>query len=153
MPKLAALPMTLREVSAVIGRWHRHNRPARGWRWGFGAEVDGSLVGVVVVGRPTSRVLQADVRVAEVTRLCVLPDAPKGTCSFLYAAAWRAWSAMGGARIVTYTLQSESGASLRGAGWVEEERLEARAAAGWKSRPGRVEQAVVAEAKIRWGRW
>ncbi len=54
---------------------------------------------------------------AEVTRVCVRPDAPRNANSFLYGACWRAWRAMGGTRLVTYTLASESGASLRGAGW------------------------------------
>ncbi|SLB33401.1 XF1762 family protein [Mycobacteroides abscessus] len=37
--------------------------------------------------------------------------------SMLYGAAWRAAKAMGYRRLVTYTLASESGASLRAAGW------------------------------------
>jgi hypothetical protein len=35
----------------------------------------------------------------------------------LYAAAWRASKALGFRRLVTYTQQGESGASLRAAGW------------------------------------
>jgi len=35
----------------------------------------------------------------------------------LYGACWRAWRAMGGKRLITYTLQTEPGTSLRGAGW------------------------------------
>jgi hypothetical protein len=35
----------------------------------------------------------------------------------LYSAAWRAAKAMGYSRIITYTLLSENGASLRAAGW------------------------------------
>lgn len=54
---------------------------------------------------------------AEVLRVCVAEDAPKGACSQLYGACWRAWKAMGGKRLVTYTLETEDGASLRGAGW------------------------------------
>ena len=54
---------------------------------------------------------------AEVLRVCTIEAAPKGARSMLYQACWRAWRAMGGQRLITYTLQTESGASLRGAGW------------------------------------
>jgi hypothetical protein len=52
---------------------------------------------------------------AEVLRLC--SDGTKNTCSMLYAAAWRAVRAMGYRKLVTYILISESGTSLRAAGW------------------------------------
>lgn len=46
------------------------------------------------------------------------PDGgPAVACSALYAAAWRAVKAMGYRRLITYTQDSETGASLRGAGW------------------------------------
>ncbi|CAL9417102.1 XF1762 family protein [Streptomyces sp. enrichment culture] len=35
----------------------------------------------------------------------------------LYSAAWRAAKALGYRRLITYTQDGESGASLRGAGW------------------------------------
>ena len=38
-------------------------------------------------------------------------------CSFLYAAAARAAKAMGYWKIITYTLDTENGASIRAAGW------------------------------------
>lgn len=37
--------------------------------------------------------------------------------TLLYAAAWRAARAMGYKRLVTYILESESGVSLKAAGW------------------------------------
>jgi hypothetical protein len=51
----------------------------------------------------------------EVTR--VATDGTKNACSALYGAAWRAAKALGYHRLVTYTQEGESGASLRGAGW------------------------------------
>lgn len=51
----------------------------------------------------------------EVTRLCT--DGTKNACSFLYAAVWRAARAMGYRKAITYILESESGVSLRAAGW------------------------------------
>jgi hypothetical protein len=72
------------------------------------------IAGVAVVGRPVARELQ-DGYTAEVTRVCT--DGTRNACSMLYAAAWRACRALGYRRLVTYTLPSEGGASLRGAGW------------------------------------
>ena len=48
------------------------------------------------------------------TRSCTL--APNAN-SMLYAAAWRAAKALGYQRLITYTLASESGSSLRAAGY------------------------------------
>ena len=69
---------------------------------------------MVIAGRPVSRYLD-DGRTLEVTRLCT--NGTKNACSFLYAAAARAAAAMGYDRIITYTLDTENGASLRASGW------------------------------------
>lgn len=69
---------------------------------------------MVVVGRPVARHM-ADGWTAEVTRLAT--DGSRNACSLLYAAAWRAARAMGYRRLITYTLATEPGTSLRAAGW------------------------------------
>lgn len=51
----------------------------------------------------------------EVNRLC--SDGTRNACSFLYAAAARAAKELGYRKIITYTLDTENGASLRAAGW------------------------------------
>lgn len=51
----------------------------------------------------------------EVTRLCT--DGEPNGCSMLYGAARRAAIAKGYRRGLTYILASETGASLRAAGW------------------------------------
>jgi hypothetical protein len=51
----------------------------------------------------------------EVTRCCT--DQTRNACSMLYAAAWRAAKALGYRRLITYTLASEGGSSLKAAGW------------------------------------
>src|SRR5690242_18729858 len=109
-------PVTLAEVKAFIGREHRHHAPPVGHRFSIGAERDGELVGVVVVGRPVARM--ADQERAEVTRLAT--DGSKNACSLLYAAAARAAEAMGYGAIQTYILASEPGTSLKAAGWTLE---------------------------------
>lgn len=124
MSKLKAIPVTLKKANDFVARFHRHNgRTARNggkFAIGVGVETDTDvgfdLVGVAIVGNPLSASYM-DGYTAEVLRVCTSEDAPKGSNSFLYARCWRAWRAMGGRRLITYTLTTESGASLRGAGW------------------------------------
>lgn len=146
---LHAVPMTLREACAFVASHHRHNKPPQGGLFAVGASDGERLVGVAIVGRPVARALDKG-ETAEVVRCCVADDAPKGACSFLYARCWQAAKALGWRRLITYTLQSESGASLRGVGW----RVVAELAAGnpqaWLTRPGREWQSVVGQAKLRW---
>lgn len=147
---LSVINLTLADANAFVTEHHRHNKKVQGHKFSIGGMVDGTLFGVAIVGRPVARRLD-DGFTAEVTRLCVLEDAPRNACSFLYRRAWRAWSAMGGQRLVTYTLESESGASLRGAGATEVARSPAwREGKGWTTRTNRAWQPVHSEGKIRW---
>jgi hypothetical protein len=76
---------------------------------------DGStVVGVIVVGRPVARHLDNGLTL-EVTRCCT--DGTKNAASMLYGAAWRATKALGYQRLITYTLNTEPGTTLRAAGW------------------------------------
>ena len=93
---------------------HRHHKPVIGHKFSIGCEQDGTLVGVVITGRPVSRYLDNGLTL-EVTRLCTTGE--KNACSMLYAAAARAAKAMGYHKIITYTLETESGSSIRAAGW------------------------------------
>lgn len=143
-------PVDLHEANDFVTSFHRHNKPVRGAKFCIGANHNDVLVGVAIVGRPVARELQ-DGTTAEVTRCCVVESAPKGICSFLYACCWRAWRAMGGARLVTYTLKSESGASLRGAGWRVVAELDPRNPKQWQNRgAGREWHGVTGQAKFRW---
>lgn len=112
--RLFAVRVSLREANAFVRAHHRHHTPARGCVCCIGAAVGEELVGVVIVGRPVSRV-RDDNRTAEITRLCTTghPNAP----SFLLGRAARAAFAIGFTRIGTYTLPAEGGGSLRAAGW------------------------------------
>ena len=149
---MKAVPLDIAEANAFIASFHRHNKPVVGAKFAMGASIDGLLVGVATVGRPIARKLD-DGLTAEVTRVCVLDDAPKGTPSFLYSRCWRAWSAMGGQRMLTYTLATESGASLRGAGWrVIGQTPGWKEGKGWTTRPGLEWQPATGQAKFRWER-
>lgn len=115
--KLALCPMTHREALAYVEAHHRHSVPPRGMVFAVGAAKAEALEGVAIVGRPVARGLQ-DGWTLEVIRLCTPSDeAAKNTCSFLYAAAWRATRALGYRKLVTYTRQDEAGVSLKAAGW------------------------------------
>lgn len=118
MSKFFSVPVTLRSANDFIFAFHRHNgRTVRnGGKFAVGCSDGSCLLGVAIVGNPLSASYM-DGFTAEVLRLCVLPDAPMGVCSFLYSRCWRVWSLLGGTRLITYTLVSESGASLRGSGW------------------------------------
>ncbi|MBM9401528.1 hypothetical protein JUN65_08005 [Gluconacetobacter azotocaptans] len=143
------VPLTIKAARAFVTAHHRHNKAPQGALFAVGAASETGLVGVATIGRPVSRLMQ-DGTTAEVTRVCVLDGSPKGTCSALYGAAWRAARALGWRRLITYTLQSESGSSLRGAGWRVLAERAANRADGWQSRPGRDKQCVVAEPKYLW---
>lgn len=148
--KLQVTPLAMKAANAFVKRYHRHNAPVLIARFAIGATLDGQLVGVAIVGNPVARALAKE-GVAEVTRLCTNENAPLGTCSFLYARCWRVWEAMGEKRLITYTLQSESGASLRGAGWVQEALLDGRSGWDTPSRP-RTNQPISQEPKVRWSK-
>lgn len=111
---LTLTPVSLAEANAFVAQYHRHHKPVVGHKFSIGCTADGRLVGVAIVGRPVSRYLDNGLTL-EVNRLCT--DGTKNACSMLYAAAWRAARAMGYHKIITYTLDTESGASLRAAGW------------------------------------
>lgn len=111
---LTLIPITLAVANAFVAGHHRHHQPVVGHKYSIGCSANGALVGVVIVGRPVSRYLD-DGATLEVTRLCT--DGTPNACIILYAAAARAAKAMGYSRIITYTLDTESGASLRAVGW------------------------------------
>ena len=146
---LSIIPVGLSEAQEFVRSFHRHNKPPIGHVFSIGVSDGTELVGVAICGRPVARMLD-DGRTLEVTRCCVTDSAPKGTCSFLYSRAWRAARALGWGRLVTYTLQSEGGASLRGAGWKIVGTIPARDPKGWQSRDGRDWQPVVGQSKFRW---
>ena len=109
------VPISLKTANAFVAEHHRHHKPVVGHKFSIGRAQEGQLVGVAIVGRPVSRHLD-DGLTLEVNRLCTTGE--KNACSMLYAAAARAAKAMGYHKIITYTLDTEPGISLRAAGWV-----------------------------------
>ena len=123
---LRIVPVNRDQAFAFIAAWHRHHQPPQGYRFALGVANEQMLVGVATVGRPVARVLDDGLSL-EVTR--VATDGTPHSCSALYGACWRTAKAMGYGRILTYTQDGESGASLRAAGW---EHVASRSPrAGW----------------------
>lgn len=148
------MPITLRKANDFVDLHHRHSgRTARnGGKFAISCVYEGALIGVAIVGNPLSATYM-DGFTAEVLRVCVVPGAKTGACSFLYARCWQAWRAMGGTRMVTYTLQTESGVSLKAAGW----RIVAEVAPhkAWHRKQKmdglpRLDQEIYAQPKLRW---
>lgn len=131
MTKMRHTRISLAVANDFVARLHRHHKPVVGHLFSLGAIQNEQLVGVVIVGRPVAR-MRDDGETAEVTRLCT--DGTKNACSFLYGAAARAAFALGFRRIGTYILASETGTTLRAAGW----REIGRTAGGSWSRPDRL---------------
>lgn len=108
-------PIILREANAYVAAHHRHNLPTNGHKWSLACYDGDRLCGVAIAGQPVSRNLD-DGTTIEVRRVCT--DGTYNACSKLYGACARVAKEMGYRRIVTYTLQSEPGTSLKASGWI-----------------------------------
>lgn len=153
MSGLHLRPVTRDEARKFVGVHHRHNLPPKMVLLTVGIEDDdGLLRGVAIVERPKARALD-DGWTAEVSRLAT--DGVANGCSMLYGACVRACKAIGYRRIYTYTLQRESGSSLKASGWTLDADLDARGGWDCPSRP-RVNvdlfgnERTPTEAKYRW---
>ncbi len=144
------VPLTFPAANECVRMWHRHHAPLPGgFAWYcIGAVEDGTVVGAAICGRPTNR-NNDDGQTVEVIRLAT--DGTPNACSMLYGAAARTARSMGAARIITYTLDSEGGASLRAAGWNREKD----GISSWWTHAGTRTPAVtrphMSERKVRWG--
>jgi hypothetical protein len=112
---LTIVPVKRDEAKAYVRMIHRHLPPPPGSVFQLGvADEAGRIRGVAMVGRPVS-IEWDDEWTLEANR--VATDGCDNACSALYGAAWRAAKALGWLRLFTYTLKSESGSSLRAAGY------------------------------------
>ena len=116
---LKAIPLTLLDANEYVRALHHHHDPVYRDKFRIGCmDTDrDTMVGVIQVGRPVSRILD-DGHTLEVVRLCT--DGTKDVCSFLYSRAARVSKELGYCKIITYILNSESGVSLKAAGWTFE---------------------------------
>ena len=107
-------PCSLKEANDYVAAHHRHNRPTSGHKWSVACYDGERLCGVAIAGRPIARKLDDGLTI-EIRRVCT--DGTRNACSMLYGACVRAAKAMGYKRVVTYTLVSEPGASLKASGF------------------------------------
>ena len=142
--RLSLCPVTRDEAHAFVEQHHRHHGAPAGDKFCVGAHDGEQIVGVAIVGRPVARAEQ-DGRTLEVTRLCIAPQA-KNAASFLLGACRRAAWALGYTRLVTMTLQSEGGVSLRAAGW---KCIGERKDRHWNA-PGRPRVERLTGQKLKW---
>ena len=147
-------PLSLKEANRHVKRFHSHHRPVVGHKFSLGAFDDAALVGVIIVGRPVSFHLAASGLIWEVTRLCTTGH--KNAASFLLGRSWRAASAMGIERLVSYTRVDEAGTCYKAAGWVQAAKTNAKAWVKDARRqpwlPGTFEPTTEVIDRIRWER-
>jgi hypothetical protein len=139
------VPLHLREANQFVAQHHRHNNPTVGGKFALGVAKDGKLVGVAIAGRPVCRRLD-DGTTLEILR--VATDGTPNVCSFLYSRCAKIARLMGYSKVITYTLESEGGASLRAVGAKPIGPLESHE---WSNpaRPRKSRQ-VYHEPKYRW---
>lgn len=155
---LTIVPINLREANDFVENFHRHNGRIQRDGGKFAIAVldeQGEMWGVGIVARPLARTLD-DGLTAEIRRTCVRDGAPRNANSMLLGRCWRIWEQMGGKRMITYTLSSESGASLRGAGFRIMGEAKGRPA-GWFSEKyadqwRRTWTPAIGQQKLRWGK-
>lgn len=142
------VPISIRQAKCFVRDHHRHAPAVTGAKLAIGLEHDGELIGVGMLGQPKARGLAADRFTAEATRVCVKPGAPKGATSKLNSRLKRLWQLQGGIWFKSYTLVSESGASLRAVGAQVDREVKRRS---W-STPSRPREArdIEGEDKLRW---
>lgn len=149
--RLRVVPVTLDEANDFVFRLHRH-KPEKlpGHSFAVGVAKGDSLRGVAIVGNPSAPALQNGI-LAEIRRCCT--DGTRNACSMLYGTARKAARAMGRRPIITYTLATESGASLRAAGFHIDKANAGGPAANWHNRAGRKvlpTESDLVGGKIRW---
>lgn len=159
---LVALPTDQAEAFAFVGLHHRHLKDVLlpGCRYALAIARDGEMVGAAVMGRPIAQKTSAKPGIMEIARTCVLAGVMGGN-SKLYRMCSNIAAELGYWKIQTFTLESESGVSLRAAGFFLErpasEDSERRPNQWGHSRKGRTlnlfgEPEVALERKNRWVR-
>lgn len=144
---LRIAPIHLKEASEFVKQYHRHNIPPVGGKFAVACYDDDRLCGVAICGRPTAR-RSDNGTTLEIYRNCT--DGTRNACSKLYGACARiAWD-MGYDRIVTYTLASENGASLKASNFLFEGEAGGLA---WTGERHRNHYVSPEEMKNRWAKY
>ena len=110
-------PIKLRDANRYVAENHRHNQPTNGHKFSVACYDGDRLCGVAIAGQPVARKMDDGLTI-EIRRVCT--DGTYNACSILYGACVRCAKAMGYKRVITYTLQSESGTSLKASGFIND---------------------------------
>lgn len=143
--KLTVQEIAFRDACALVNMHHRHHGSPVGHLFSGGVFDGAVLCAAVIAGRPVARKLD-DGKTMELTR--VASDGTRNACSkamgWVIREAWR----RGFTRVITYTLDSEPGGSLRAVGF----REAGMSTGGSWSRPsrGRAQERHPLEPKRRW---
>ena len=112
---LSIRPTHIKDAKEFVRLYHRHNIPPVGGKFAISCYDDDRLCGAAICGRPVAEKLDNGTTL-EIYRNCT--DGTYNACSKLYGACLRIAKNMGYKKIITYTLASENGASLRASNFI-----------------------------------
>lgn len=142
--KLRIAPITFAKAAEFVNKNHRHHQASVGCKFCLSVvDESGIIHGVAICGRPVSRFLD-DGETLEVNRVCT--DGTKNACSMLYGKACRIAKEMGYKKVITYTLISENGASVKASNFICEGEAGGTHWTGIRARG----QNIPNEKKLRW---
>ena len=140
-------------VFGLIDKHHRHHNAPQGWKAGVAVTNGRRTVGVGVLGRPVSWVLEKRwPDTLEVTRVATWgrDEQRRNAATKTYALCAQEAKRMGYNKLITYTLaDEESGHSLRAAGFTPTHRGKG---GSWSRKDRPREDNAPTGAKIRWER-
>lgn len=140
---MTIVPITFRYAKEFVSKHHRHNPNVVGCKFAIGLREQDEIVGVAICGRPVSRYLD-DGSTLEINRVCT--NGMKNACSMLYGACCRIAKEMGYKKVITYTLESESGASVKASNFICDGEAGGKHWTGVRNRG----QNIPHEMKVRW---
>lgn len=147
---MTAVPISLAEAREYIKAHHRHCGPPKFHKFSVCLKVEGEEepVGVAIASTPSSR-YQMNGKTLEIKHCCG-DSRYADVCSSLLGRVIRIGREMGYTRYITYTLENESGSSLRAAGF-QKDGIVQTSTKGWDtpSRPRDVSEYPDGK-KIRW---
>lgn len=145
--KLHIRPIHLKHANKYVGDYHRHNKPTVGGKFAIACYKGDEIVGVAIGGRPVAQE-NDNGTTFEIYRVCGWGE--RNVNSMLISRMKRIAQLMGYQKFQTYTLQKESGASLRAVGAVIDKDVVHTKQ--WNDSNGvkRSTQAVTVMPKFRW---
>lgn len=143
---LEVVPVTFSFAKEYVKVHHRHNPNIVGCKFAIGVKNGyGDIVGVAICVRPVSRHLDNG-ETLEINRVCT--DGTKNACSMLYGRCCQIAKAMGYKKVITYTLISENGVSVKASNFICDGEAGGTHWTGVRNRG----QQIPKEKKIRWHR-